>query len=64
MLLTRDFLLEDRPRFVDFDLFGMLGNFLYSGHYTLPSAHQKLGAWYERMAGLKANKFDREKLHT
>ena len=27
-----------RPRFVDFDLFGMLGNFLYSGHYRLPAA--------------------------
>src|SRR5688500_16640885 len=33
MLLERDFLLEERPRFVDFDLYGMLGNFLYSGHY-------------------------------
>jgi glutathione S-transferase len=64
MLMTRDFMLEDRPRFVDFNLYGMLGNFLYSGHYALPSAHQKLGAWYQRMTGLKANKFAREKLHT
>lgn len=64
MLLTREFLLEDRPRFVDFDLFGMLGNFLYSGHYQLPRAHQRLRAWYEIMAGLKANKSAREKLHT
>lgn len=64
MLLTRQFLLEDRPRFVDFDLFGMLGNFLYSGHYELPGPHKKLAAWYERMAKIKVNQFAREKLHT
>lgn len=64
MLLTRDYLLEDRPLFVDFDLFGMLGNFLYSGHYELPRAHQKLRAWHDRMASVKAQKFAREKLHS
>ena len=31
MLMTHAFLLDDRPRFVDFDLFGMLGNFLFAG---------------------------------
>src|ERR1039457_2531961 len=36
MLTHQPFVLDDRPRFVDFDLFGMLGNFLYSGHYKLP----------------------------
>lgn len=64
MLLTRDFLLEDRPRFVDFDLFGMLGNFLYSGHYELPKPHKRLSAWYTRMSKTKAKQFAREKLHT
>ena len=56
MLLARDFLLEDRPRFVDFDLFGMLGNFLYSGHYELPRRHKCLRAWYARMAKIKVTK--------
>jgi len=56
MLLTRDFLLEDKPRFVDFDLFGMLGNFLYSGHYVLPKPHKCLRAWFDRMAKIKVNK--------
>ena len=56
MLLSRDFLLEDRPRFVDFDLFGMLGNFLYSGHYELPRAHKCVRAWYARMAKIKMTK--------
>ena len=56
MLLTRDFLLDDQPRFVDFDLFGMLGNFLYSGHYQLPRRHKCLRAWYERMAKIKVTK--------
>jgi glutathione S-transferase len=64
MLLTRDFLLEERPRFVDFDLFGMLGNFLYSGHYVLPKPHKRLSAWYARMSELKAKQSAREKLHT
>jgi glutathione S-transferase len=54
MLLTREFLLEeDRPRFVDFDLFGMLGNFLYSGHYELPRRHKCLCAWYDRMSKIR-----------
>jgi glutathione S-transferase len=64
MLLNRPFLLEDRPRFVDFDLFGILGNFLYSGHYKLPSAHERIRAWYERMASIKLPLLAREKLHT
>ena len=53
MLLTRPFLLEDRPRFVDFDLYGMLGNFLASGQYELPTAHPQLRAWYARMTNVK-----------
>jgi len=63
MLLTRDYLLDQVPRFVDFDLFGMLGNFLYSGHYALPGPHKRLAAWYERMAKLTVNQFAREKLY-
>jgi glutathione S-transferase len=49
MLLAHPFLLEDRPRFLDFDLYGMLGNFLYSGHYELPADHNRLRDWYGRM---------------
>ena len=56
MLLTRDFLLEDRPRFVDFDLFGMLGNFLFSGHHELPRRHKRLRGWYARMTTIKVTK--------
>ena len=65
MLGTRDFLLDpQRPLFVDFDLFGMLGNFLYSGHYSLPVAHEKLGQWHRRMTKIKQTRSAREKLHT
>jgi glutathione S-transferase len=53
MLETTPFLLEQRPRFIDFDLFGMIENFLYSGHYELPAAHVRLKQWYERMAQIK-----------
>jgi glutathione S-transferase len=53
MVRHREFLLEGRPRFVDFDLFGMLGDFLYTGHYKLPKAHGHLARWHERMTRLK-----------
>ena len=49
MLAYTPFLLDKRPRFVDFDLYGMLGNFLFTGHYKLPKAHNHLRAWYRRM---------------
>jgi glutathione S-transferase len=52
MLTSHPYLLEARPRFVDFDLFGMLANYLYSGHYQLPAAHVRLQDWYQRMQSL------------
>jgi glutathione S-transferase len=65
MLLYKPFLLDERPRFVDFDLFGMLGNFLYSGHYRLPARHTRLRQWYARMSKIKFNSSASEKkLHT
>ncbi len=53
MLGHRPFLLGSEPRFVDFDLFGMLGNFLYSGHYQLPASRPQLRKWYRRLNELK-----------
>jgi glutathione S-transferase len=53
MLLHTPFLLDDQPRFVDFDLFGMLENFLFSGHYKLPKPHWQIRQWHRRMAQLK-----------
>ena len=50
MLMYKPFLLDWRPRFVDFDLYGILANFLYSGRYRLPAAHGHLKSWYRRMA--------------
>lgn len=50
MLAERPFLLRKQPHFVDFDLWGMLANFLYSGHYQLPAAHVRLNEWYERLS--------------
>ncbi len=49
MLAYKPFLIDTRPRFVDFDLYGMLANFLYSGHYELPKAQKQLKLWYGRM---------------
>ncbi|MEI6194582.1 MAG: glutathione S-transferase C-terminal domain-containing protein [Verrucomicrobiota bacterium] len=53
MLLHRPFLLGDQPRFVDFDLFGMLENFLYSGHYQLPKRHKQIQQWHQLMTSVK-----------
>ncbi len=53
MVMHHSFLLGDRPHFVDFDLYGMLTNFLYSGHYRLPKAHNRLADWYRRMSKIK-----------
>ena len=64
MLARRPFLLEARPRFVDFDLWGMLANFLYSGNYRLPPEHPRLSRWYERISKIKYADVPREKLHT
>jgi glutathione S-transferase len=64
MLATRAFLLDSQPRFVDFDLYGILANFLYSGHYELPVVHSNLKLWFQRMADLKATSPKREKLHS
>ena len=51
-----ELLLGDRPRFVDFDLYGMLENFLYSGHYKLPKACTSIRTWHRRMTQLKPKK--------
>ncbi len=61
MLLYKPFLLDQRPRFVDFDLYGILGNFLYSGHYRLPAAHTRLKNWHRRMTHIQTKSFAREK---
>lgn len=61
MLIYRPFLLGERARFVDFDLYGILANFLYSGHYRLPKAHSHLKTWYRRMTGIQIKSFAREK---
>lgn len=49
MLRGKPFLLGERPLFVDFDLWGMLANFLYSGNYELPAGVPLLSDWYARM---------------
>ena len=53
MLTPDKFLLGDCPRFVDFELYGILENFLYSGHYKLPARHKQIQRWHRRMTTLK-----------
>jgi glutathione S-transferase len=61
MLGHRAYLLDDQPHFVDFDLWGMLANFLYSGSYKLPAIHPKIKEWYGRMSHLQSAEAPRRK---
>jgi glutathione S-transferase len=49
LLAHRPFLLGEKPHFADFDLYGMLENFLYSGKYQLPKAQPRIKEWHRRM---------------
>ncbi len=65
MLIDKPYLLEERPRFIDFDLFGMLGAFHYSGRYRLPARHNRLRRWYRRMTAVQLTALaPEEELHT
>jgi glutathione S-transferase len=50
ILSQQPFLIGDRPRFVDFDLFGVLGNTTFSGKNDLPASLGHLRRWHSEMA--------------
>jgi glutathione S-transferase len=56
MLADKAFLLDDRPRFVDFDLLGILDNFLFTGRYKLPARHKRLRQWHQRISAARFGK--------
>ena len=49
MLSSRPFLLDQHPRFVDFNLYGIIANVLFTRHYRLPARHKRLTEWYGRI---------------
>jgi glutathione S-transferase len=49
ILASSPFLLGDRPLFVDYDLFGILGNYLFNGKTKLPLL-KNLRRWHQTMA--------------
>lgn len=53
MLAHREFLLDDRPLFIDFELFGMIENFLFCGHHRLAKSLPKLRAWHRTMEAVQ-----------
>jgi len=48
MLAASPFLLTDRPFFVDYNLYGVLGNYLFNGKTRLPNL-KHLRRWYRAM---------------
>jgi glutathione S-transferase len=48
MLAASPFLLTDRPLFVDYNLYGVLGNYLFNGKRELPNLRY-LRRWHQRM---------------
>jgi glutathione S-transferase len=53
MLQDREYLLDERPRFVDFNLWAMLANLLYSGHHRLPALLPLLRRWHRRTSAAR-----------
>ena len=53
MLAASPFLLTDRPLFVDYNLYGVLGNYLFNGKTKLPNL-KHLRRWYQAMNTKKA----------
>jgi glutathione S-transferase len=49
VLSTSSYLLGERPYFVDYDLYGVIGNYLYSGKTKLPNLTY-LRRWYRAMS--------------
>ncbi|MFY9270222.1 MAG: glutathione S-transferase N-terminal domain-containing protein [Candidatus Manganitrophaceae bacterium] len=47
MLQESPFLIDRRPRFVDFNLLGILGNYLFSGQNTIPTRFKAIEKWKE-----------------
>jgi glutathione S-transferase len=64
MLAHREFLLDAQPRFIDFNLWGMLANLTYSGNHRLPADHGRLDRWFARMTKLKSKSAARRSLRT
>ena len=50
MLASSPFLLGNKPLFVDYDLFGILGDYLYNGHTKLPASQKHLRRWHSAMS--------------
>jgi len=49
MLAESPFLISDRPLFVDYDLYGVIENYLFSGKTKLPNL-KHLRRWHRAMA--------------
>lgn len=47
MLSQRSFLVDVSPKFVDYDLLGVIGNLMFSGHSTIPTRLRHLQRWHE-----------------
>jgi glutathione S-transferase len=56
MLAHHEFLLGDRPLFVDFNLLGMVDNFLFTGHYAIPKKLPQLRRWHRELSKLRRKK--------
>ena len=59
MLARRSWLLDERPAFIDFELFGMLESFLFTGKYKLPRNRPHVIRWHRNAGLVKAKDFAR-----
>ena len=54
-LRHRPFLMGKEPQYVDYALFGVIGNYIYRGYNELASEHDRLRDWAERMEHFRFN---------
>lgn len=52
-LRHRPFLMGSEPQYVDFALFGVIGNYTYRGYNELDSAHKAIREWSEKLAAFR-----------
>ncbi len=57
MLVHRPYMLDQRPRFADLDLAGMLECFLWSGRFELPASLPLLHDWHKRISKAQVKDF-------
>jgi len=56
MLGRSPYLLAARPVYADYILYGVLGNYLFTGDYRLPAGLTDLARWHAALPGVRLSR--------